>query len=343
MPKGPIALDAMGGDFAPLETVKGAVRAASDFGIEVVLVGEGQEIKTQLHQLGEKEGGRISICHAPEVVSMSDAPSVVIRGKRHSSIRIASNLVKRGEAAGVVSAGNTGAAMAAARCEFGLAKGVQRPAIAQVFPNRKHGTVVLDLGANVDCKIDYLVQFGVMGSIYASVVLDLAAPKVGLLSIGSEDTKGNEFTRQVLTAMREDPTIDFVGNIEGRDVFKGDVDVVVCDGFVGNIVLKITEGVAETVMGMLKDAFSSSMLSKTGAALVRPSLKRLKKQMDYSEYGGAILLGVNGVCVICHGGSNAKAIRNALKRAHEFAESGIVEQITEKMQKRSLSESVGLV
>ncbi|MBN2207733.1 MAG: phosphate acyltransferase PlsX [Candidatus Coatesbacteria bacterium] len=342
MPKGPIALDAMGGDFAPLETVKGAVRAASDFGIEVVLVGEGQQIKDQLHQLGGKEGGRISICHAPEVVSMSDAPSVVIRGKSHSSIRVASNLVKRGEAAGVVSAGNTGAAMAAARCEFGLAKGVQRPAIAQVFPNRKHGTVVLDLGANVDCKIDYLVQFGVMGSVYASVVLNLATPKVGLLSIGSEDTKGNEFTRQVLAAMKETPAIDFVGNIEGRDVFKGDVDVVVCDGFVGNIVLKITEGVAETVMGMLKDAFSSGVLSKTGAALVRPSLKRLKKQMDSAEYGGAILLGVNGVCVICHGGSNAKAIRNALKRAYEFAESGIVEQITEKMQKRSLSESVSL-
>ncbi len=337
MPKGPIALDAMGGDFAPLETVKGAIRAASDFGIEVVLVGEEQKIKAQLVQLGERRNDKIKVCHAPEVVSMSDAPSVVIRGKRRSSIRIASNLVKKGEAAGLVSAGNTGAAMAAARCEFGLAKGVQRPAIAQVFPNRKSGTVVLDLGANVDCKIDYLVQFGIMGSVYASAVLNLAEPKVGLLSIGSEDTKGSEFSRRVLAAMREDPTMNFVGNVEGRDVFKGDVDVVVCDGFVGNIVLKITEGVAETVMGMLKDAFSSSVLSKTGAALVRPSLRRLKKQMDYSEYGGAILLGVNGVCVICHGGSTAKAIRNALKRAYEFTESDIVEQIAERMEARRVA------
>jgi len=335
MPKGPIALDAMGGDFAPLETVKGAIRAASDFGIEVVLVGEGQKIKAQLAQLGEKESDRIEVCHAPEVVSMSDAPSVVIRGKRRSSIRIASNLVKKGEAAGVVSAGNTGAAMAAARCEFGLAKGVQRPAIAQVFPNRRTGTVVLDLGANVDCKIDYLVQFGVMGSVYASLVLQKGKPKVGLLSIGTEDTKGNEFSRRVLQAMREEPMIDFVGNVEGRDVFKGDVDVVVCDGFVGNIVLKITEGVAETVMGMMKDALSSSsILTKAGAALVKPSFKRLKKQMDPAEYGGAILLGVNGVCVICHGGSNAKAIRNALKRAHDFAESDIAQQIAEKMELR---------
>ncbi len=330
----PIALDAMGGDFAPLEAVKGALRASRDFGIDVVLVGDGPRLKAQLADLGEKESERIRVCHAPEVVSMTDAPSVVIRGKRRSSIRVASNLVKRGEAAAVVSAGNTGATMAAARCEFGLAKGVERPAIAQVFPNRKHGTVVLDLGANVDCRISYLVQFGVMGSIYASIVFQKRRPKVGLLSIGSEDIKGNEFSRSVLLAMREEPAINFVGNIEGRDVFKGNVDVVVCDGFVGNIVLKITEGVAAMVVGMMQDALSSNVLSKAGAALVRPSFRQLKKRMDYAEYGGAILLGVNGVCVICHGGSNARAIRNALKRAHDFAVSDIVEQITEKMEAR---------
>ncbi|MBN1592096.1 MAG: phosphate acyltransferase PlsX [Candidatus Coatesbacteria bacterium] len=324
----------MGGDFAPKETIMGAVSASHDFGIDVILVGEGQTIKSHLDELGEKEGGRLSIHHAPEVVSMSDAPSVVIRGKRRSSIRLAASLVKKGEAIAVVSAGNTGAMMAAARCEMGLAKGVQRPAIAQVFPNRKTGTVVLDLGANVDCKIDYLVQFGVMGSVYAGIVLQKSNPKVGLLSIGTEDTKGNDFSRRVLQAMRDEPSIDFVGNIEGRDVFKGDVDVVVCDGFVGNIVLKITEGVAETVLGMMKDALSSSLMSKAGAALVKPSLQRLKKQMDYSEYGGAILLGVNGVCVICHGGSNTKAIRNALKRAHDFSESEMTEQIAEKMELR---------
>jgi len=335
MPKGPIALDAMGGDFAPLETVKGAIKAASDFGIQVVLVGEEQKVKAHLEQLGEAGNDKITVCHTPEVVSMSDAPSVVIRGKRRSSIRVAANMVKRGDAAGVVSAGNTGAAMAAARREFGLANGVQRPAIAQVFPTRKAGTVVLDLGANVDCKVDYLVQFGVMGSVYTSIVLKIERPKVGLLSIGTEDTKGNEFSRSVLQAMREEPMIDFVGNVEGRDVFKGDVDVVVCDGFVGNIVLKITEGVAETVMGMMRDALSSSsILTKAGAALVKPSFKRLKKQMDPAEYGGAILLGVNGVCVICHGGSNAKAIRNAIKRAHDFAESDMAQQIAEKMELR---------
>jgi len=322
----------MGGDFAPLEVVKGAVRASRDFGIDVVLVGDESVLKAQLAGLGEKESERIRIRHAPEVVLMTDAPSVVIRGKRRSSIRVASNLVKRGEASGVVSAGNTGATMVAARFEFGLAQGVERPAIAQVFPNRKHGTVVLDLGANVDCKVGYLVQFGVMGSIYASIVFQKRRPKVGLLSIGSEDTKGNEFSRNVLRAMRDEPAINFVGNVEGRDVFKGDVDVVVCDGFVGNIVLKITEGVATMVVGMVQDALSSEVLSKAGAALVRPSFRRFKKQMDYAEYGGAILLGVNGVCVICHGGSKARAIRNALKRAHEFAVSGIVQQITEKIE-----------
>ncbi|HUT03441.1 MAG TPA: phosphate acyltransferase PlsX [bacterium] len=332
----PIALDAMGGDYAPQEAVKGAIRASRDFGIDVVLVGDGPRLKAQLADLGEKESERMRVCHAPEVVSMTDAPSVVIRGKRRSSIRVASNLVKRGEAAAVVSAGNTGATMAAARCEFGLAKGVERPAIAQVFPNRKHGTVVLDLGANVDCKIGYLVQFGVMGSIYASIVFQKRSPKVGLLSIGSEDTKGNEFSRSVLLAMREEPAINFVGNIEGRDVFKGDVDVVVCDGFVGNIVLKITEGVAAMVVGMMQDSLSSNVLSKAGAVLVRPSFRRLKKRMDYAEYGGAILLGVNGVCVICHGGSKARAIRNALKRAYDFAVSDIVEQITEKMEARRM-------
>lgn len=335
MPQGPIALDAMGGDFAPHETVKGAVAAAKDFGIDVILVGEQAKLEAQLSELGHSPDEHVSICHSPEVVSMSDAPSVVIRGKRHSSVRVASNLVRKGVAAGIVSAGNTGATMAAARCEFGLAGRVQRPAIAQVFPNRIKGTVVLDLGANVDCKIEYLVQFGVMGSVYASIVFGIPEPKVGLLSIGSEDSKGNEFSRRVLAAMREEPAMNFVGNVEGRDVFKGDVDVVVCDGFVGNIVLKITEGVAETVLGMMKDALSSSsVLTKVGAALIRPSLQRLKKQMDYSEYGGAILLGVNGVCVICHGGSNAKAIRNALKRAHDFATSEIVSQITEKMDIR---------
>ncbi len=332
MPVGPIALDAMGGDYAPRETVKGAIEASRDFGIDTILVGDGEALKALLAEMGEKEGSRLSVCNAPEVVLMTDAPSVVIRRKKKSSIRIASSLVKRGDASAVVSAGNTGAAMAAARCEFGLVKGVGRPAIAQVFPNRKEGTVVLDLGANVDCKIAYLVQFGIMGSIYAGIVFQKSRPKVGLLSIGSEETKGNEFTRRVLKAMREEPAIDFVGNVEGRDVFKGDVDVVVCDGFVGNIVLKITEGVGSMVVGMIQDALSSNLLAKAGAVLIKPALKQLKKQMDYAEYGGAILLGVNGVCVICHGGSNAKAIRNALKRAYDFAASDIVEQITDKME-----------
>ncbi|MCD6327689.1 phosphate acyltransferase PlsX [bacterium] len=321
----------MGGDFAPREMVKGAIMAASDFGIEVILVGQESKIESQLDELGWSGRDRISICHAPQVVEMSDAPSVVIRGKRQSSIRIASHLVRSGEAAGVVSAGNTGAAMAAARSEFRLAKGVQRAAIAQALPNRKGGTVVLDIGANVDCKMQHLVQFGVMGSVYASIVLKKPKPKVGLLSIGSEDTKGNDFTRRVLSAMREQPDIDFVGNIEGRDVFKGDVDVAVCDGFVGNIVLKITEGVAETVMGILRDALSSSIRGRAGAALARPAFAKLRKRMDSAEYGGAILLGVNGVCIICHGASGAKAVSNAIKRASDFATSRIVEQIAEKM------------
>jgi len=339
MPNVTVALDAMGGDFAPHETVKAAVDAVDRFGVSVILVGPRSRLEEELLRLGRDERGGLSIQDAAQVVSMSDPPSAALRAKRDSSIRVATALVGNKSADAVVSAGNTGATMACARRELGLVKGVQRPAIAQVFPNRHGGTVVLDLGANVDCKVGYLVQFGVMGSVYAGIILGKSYPRVGLLSIGTEDTKGNEFTRQVLAAMREEPNINFVGNIEGRDVFKGAVDVVVCDGFVGNIVLKITEGVAETVLGMMKDALASSLLGRGAALLMRPAFARLKKKLDYSEYGGALLLGVNGVCVICHGGSNAKAIRNAIRVADNIVASRIVSQIAEKMERSLVKES----
>jgi glycerol-3-phosphate acyltransferase PlsX len=264
---------------------------------------------------------------------MHDSASDAIRKKRDSSIRVAFELVKAGQADAVVSAGNSGATMAAGMFVLKRIKGIERPAIAQIFPTLSGKTLVLDVGGNVDCKPIHLVQFAVMGEVYARSIMDVASPKIGLLSNGEEDSKGNELTRET-NAMLKRVAFDYFGYVEGRDIFNGLVDVVVCDGFVGNVVLKLSEGLAEAVGSMLKEEIKRSMISKIGYLLARKAFHNFKKKVDYAEYGGAPLLGIDGVGMICHGGSNTKAIKNAIRFAHEFALRGVNQRMAEKLQEQ---------
>lgn len=325
-----VAVDGMGGDNAPVIEVEGAVAAAREFGIQVTLVGDSEALSQELakHPCG---GLDISIVHASEVVGMHDSASDAIRKKKDSSIRVAYDLVKDGKAVAVVSAGNSGATMAAGMFVLKRLKGIDRPAIATIFPTLSGKTLVLDVGGNVDCKPQNLVQFALMGEVYAKYFMDIENPKVGLLSNGEEESKGNELTRETNALLRSVP-FNYLGYIEGRDVFNGRVDVVVCDGFVGNVVLKLSEGLAEAVGKMLKDEIKQSFLSKVGYLLARRAFKNFKKKVDYSEYGGAPLLGINGVGMICHGGSSAKAIKNAIRFAHDYARKGVNQKMAEKLQ-----------
>ncbi|MRR58801.1 MAG: phosphate acyltransferase PlsX [Deltaproteobacteria bacterium] len=325
-----VAVDGMGGDNAPVIEVEGAVAAAREFGIEITLVGDSGVLRQELakHQCA---GLNISIVHASEVVGMHDSASDAIRKKKDSSIRVAYDLVKDGKADAVVSAGNSGATMAAGMYVLKRLEGIDRPAIATIFPTLSGRTLVLDVGGNVDCKPQNLVQFALMGEVYAKYFMGIENPKVGLLSNGEEESKGNELTRETNTLLRSVP-FNYLGYIEGRDVFNGSVDVVVCDGFVGNVVLKVSEGLADAVGKMLKDEIKQSFLSKVGYLLARPAFKNFKKKVDYSEYGGAPLLGINGVGMICHGGSSAKAIKNAIRFAHDYARKGVNQKMAEKLQ-----------
>ena len=273
----------------------------------------------------------ISIVHASEVVGMHDSASNAVRRKKDSSIRIACELVKNGKADAVVSAGNSGATMATGMFVLGRMKGIDRPAIATIFPNLRGKTLVLDVGGNVDCKPQNLVQFAFMGEVYAKYFMDIENPRVGLLSNGEEECKGNELTREANSMLRGSP-FNYLGYVEGRDIFNGSTDVVVFDGFVGNIVLKLSEGLVEAVGKMLKQEIKQSLLSKIGYLFVRRAFRNFRKKVDYSEYGGAPLLGINGVGMICHGGSSAKAIKNAIRFAHEYARKGVNQKMTEKMQ-----------
>ncbi len=311
-----IALDAMGGDDAPAAQVAGAVEAAREPGLEILLVGDQSVLERELaHYRGG--GDRIEIVHAPSVVAMNEAPSLVVRRKRDSSIWVATRLVKEGRADAVVSAGNTGASMATAFFLFGTLAGVERPAIAALLPSLSGATILLDVGANVDCKPQQLCQFGIMGSIYAERVLGRRLPRVGLLSIGEEDEKGNELTREVFKLLRAAP-LNFIGNVEGRDVYAGTADVIVCDGFIGNVALKISEGLAETIERFLRREIQSSFYARLAYLPMRPVFRAFRRHIDYAEYGGAPLLGVDGVCVICHGRSNGRAIMNAILTAQTF-------------------------
>ncbi len=310
----PLALDAMGGDLCPRAAVEGASLAA-ERGIRVLLVGRSERLERELRRLPRRPRG-VEVFDAPEVVEM-DEPASAVRRRRDSSLARCAQLVAEGRAAAMVSAGNTGAVMIAAKLWIGATPGVERPALAAIFPNRHGRTVLLDVGANVACRTEHLRQFAVMGHAYAVEVLGIAQPRIGLLSIGEEAVKGNGKIREAFQALAH-TGLNFVGNVEGRDVFTGFVDVVVCDGFVGNVLLKAAEGMAEIVLGMLQEELERGTRARLGAWLVQPAFENLARRTDYAELGAVPLLGVEGGCFVAHGRSNAKAFASALKRADEY-------------------------
>ena len=325
-----IAVDAMGGDHAPRPEVEGAVVAAREFGVRILLVGLAPELKRELAKHSHR-GLPIEIVPASEVITMHDSPSQAFRKKKDSSAHVAAKLVRGGLADGFISAGNTGAVMAVARFGLGTLSSVDRAALAAPFPTARGGTsVMLDVGANVDSKPAHLVQFAVMGEIYYRAIFGTRRPKVALLSIGEEEMKGNELTREAHIRLKQS-TLNFVGNVEGREILGGAVDVIVCDGFIGNVALKISEGVAQHIVGLLKDALQSTLSSQVGYVLSKKAYKTFRKKIDYSEYGGAPLLGVRGVTVIGHGSSDAHAIKNAIRVATELVRGGVNERIEQEL------------
>jgi glycerol-3-phosphate acyltransferase PlsX len=328
-----IALDAMGGDNAPKSEVDGAVHAARSLDVKVILVGQEALVRKELQN---HEGWRelpIEVVHASERITMEDSAARAVRAKRDSSLRVASRLVRDGGAQGFVSAGNTGAVMATAKMIQGVVPGVARPALAGAFPTMVKGSpvVVLDVGANVDCSPRMLAQFAVMGEIYSRIILGTPKPRVGILSIGEEDHKGNEVTRSAAPLLRA-LNLNFVGNVEGRDIYTGKVDVVVCDGFIGNVALKVSEGLVDMVKQLLRESLDASISGKIGGMLSKNAFIAFKRRLDVSEYGGAPLLGVRGVCIITHGRSNGLGIRNSIRVAKEFAQGNINQRIEEELK-----------
>jgi glycerol-3-phosphate acyltransferase PlsX len=321
-----VALDAMGGDFAPEMTIVGAVEAVNEYDIEVILVGDRQRLTDSLS--GKRyPSNKISIVHSSEVVAMNESPAVALRKKKDSSIRVAIELVRSNLADAAVSAGNSGVAMATSLYVLGKLPNVDRPAIATIMPSLTGFFVLTDAGANVDCKPENLLQFGLMGKDYYKALFDVPDPLVALLSIGEEDTKGNELTKEAFKQLKH-AGINFTGNIEGKDIFSGNADVIVCDGFIGNIVLKVSEGLAETIIKMLKREIINATTGKLGYLMIKPAIRNFKKRTDYSEYGGAPLLGINGTCIISHGRSSSKAIKNAIRVSAEMAKKKVHETIT---------------
>jgi phosphate acyltransferase len=321
-----IAIDAMGGDSAPHAEVQGAVQAAQEYQVGVVLVGIEERIKEELKKY-RTQNLPIEIVHASEIITMNEPVSTAVRKKKDSSMRVAAKLVREGRAAGIVSAGNTGACMAVIKLVAGSLSAVDRPALAAILPTAKgRPAILVDVGANVDCKPNHLVQFAIMGEIFSRTILGNLRPRIGLLSIGEEDIKGNELTKEVFGLLKTAP-LNFVGNVEGREVFKGETDVIVCDGFIGNVALKVSEGLTEMIMLLLKKDLASHVSSQIGALLSRKAYQSFKARVDYSEYGGALLLGIKGVAIICHGRSTAKAIKNAIRVAHECCINRVNEKI----------------
>ena len=324
-----IAIDAMGGDNAPASEVTGAVLAARKWQIPVILVGQSELIEKELANQ-DIQGLDVSVVPASQVVGMHDSASDAVRKKKDSSIRVAFELVKQGQACAVVSTGNSGATMAAGMFVLKRIPGIDRPAIATVVPNLKDQTIILDVGGNVDCKPIHLVQFALMGSVFSAQMFEKKAPKVGLLSNGEEESKGNELTRLANLKLKE-TSLNYAGYTEGRDIYNGKVDVVVCDGFVGNVVLKVSEGLAEAIGLMLRRELSARLMSKIGYLLVKPSLKEFRKKIDYAEYGGAPLLGIQGTTMICHGSSSPRAIMNAIKMAYDYDKRQVKKRMIERL------------
>jgi glycerol-3-phosphate acyltransferase PlsX len=326
---GAVALDAMGGDHAPAATVQGAIEAVRQFGLQVLLVGRETILRRHLARLGGSPRG-LQVVDAPDVVAMDDPPTAPVRTKRNSSMAEAARLVRDGKACAFVTAGNSGAAMIAAKLIIGTIAGVERPALAALAPGLEKQTLVLDVGANVDCKPHHLEQFAVMGHFYSQAVLGVQRPRIGLLSIGEEEGKGDRVTVEAYRLL-SDVGFNFIGNVEGRDVYSGAVDVVVCDGFVGNVVLKVSEGLGEMIYSLLRREGRRSPTSAIGLLLAKGALTALKRKADYAEYGGAPLLGVQGACLVGHGRSTPKAVRNAIRFAHAYATQGVVAHIESKV------------
>lgn len=328
-----IAVDAMGGDFAPKEIVQGAMDAAKKYDCEIVLIGDEGQIRAELAG-ANTEALRISIVHASEVIGMDEHPAEAVRTKKDSSVVVATRLVKEGKCDAVFSAGSTGAAVAAAQLILHRIRGVGRPAIATPMPTPDGVTLMLDSGANVDSKPEHLVQSAVMGALYAQHVFGIAHPRVGLLNIGEEESKGNEQAKETYQLLKVEPNIHFCGNAEGRDVPKGNFDVVICDGFVGNVVLKFAEGLAKTILGLIREEIrGAGLMAKLGALLLMPTLRRLGKRLDVREYGGAPLLGVNGCCVIGHGSSDAKSVASAIGVTVDYVNGKVLDQIRDTLAK----------
>ncbi len=324
----PIAVDAMGGDFAPRVNVEGAVAAAQELGLDTLLVGRRPELEAELRRTGYR-GNRISVVDADEVVRFDEPSITPIRKKRRASIRIAAELVREGRAAGMFTAGHTGAGMVVAKMIMGVVEGIDRPALAAVLPGLNRKRLLLDVGANVSCRPEHYREFAMMGHFYAQEVLGISRPRIGLMSVGEEEGKGTDVTREVFGLLKQ-TGLNFIGNCEGRDVYGGDVDVIVTDGFTGNVILKVSESLAHLVEEALKQEITRSLQASMGFLLSKDAFRAFKRRLDYSEYGGAPLLGVRGACLIGHGRSNAKAVRNAIRAADDFARRGIPEKIRVK-------------
>lgn len=326
-----IVVDAMGGDYAPEVVIEGAVAAVKEYNIEVILVGDALRIGSLLKKI-RYDRENISVYPAPEVIGMSESAAASVRKKRKSSIVVGLNLIKEGQAQAFVSAGNTGAVVCAASLSLGLLPGIERPGIAIVAPTLKGISLIIDVGANIDPKPGQLLQYGIMADAYFRYILNRPSPTVGLLNIGEEESKGTEFVKETHTLF-EKSRLNFKGNIEGKDLFSGKCDIIVCDGFVGNVALKVSESVAETMHEFLSRHLKSNPLGLLGIFLLKTSLMRFKKDIDYSEYGGAPLLGVSGVVIIGHGRSNAKAIKNAIRVTKEEVERKFNEKILEAISR----------
>lgn len=323
-----IAVDAMGGDFGPSVVVPGAIDAARLHDLHVLLAGDTPKVEAELAKL-DLANVHFDIVQADDVVHMNEKPSDILRRKKNASIQVACRLVKDGKADAVVSAGHSGATVACGMFIMGRLPGVERPALAALLPTEKNPVVVLDAGANVDCRPYHLFQFGLMGDAFARDLLGYAAPRVSLLSIGEEEGKGNSQVKEAYELLKLAQNLNFVGNAEGRDIFTGDIDVVVCDGFVGNVVVKMSEGLASALVRMLKRLFTSGFLPALGGMLAKGAFKKFATTIDYAEYGGAPLLGLQGLAIVCHGRSSARAMQNAIKMAGTFVRKGTNDRLAE--------------